>query len=260
MILGWLKVLGATLIVGMMVPGLGSAALVPAMAGLAVVAASCWDRLLADAGELPATVGRRARRIALLIAGLWLILVLGWGGYVGFAIAYYRSTMIAVGLVSLAGFLMAIRASRLGEVRWALGAMVAVSVALKLAHWGYYVPESNYRTGAGPWGRAIGQWVPEKHPIHVLHAWPADLAFATNRPFRQLPAPHNIDFQPTKGSKFILLQDSEYAEYLNWSKGWPKLIKVAEFEDEMGLSKRILTRTDEPLIIERPFRKHDPVE
>ena len=136
--------------------------------------------------------------------------------------------------------------------------MVAVSVALKLAHWGYYIPESNYRTGAGPWGRAIGQWVPEKHPIYVLHSWPADLAFAMGRPVRQLATPQHIDFQPGQGSKFVLLQDSEYAEYLGSGRGWPKLIKVAEFEDEMGLSKRILTRTDAPLIIERPLPQARP--
>ncbi len=67
--------------------------------------------------------------------------------------------------------------------------MVLVAIALKLAHWGYYVPEMNYRTSAGPWGRAIGQWVPEKHPVYTLHAWPADLAYAINRPVRQLAGP-----------------------------------------------------------------------
>ena len=260
MVVGWLQVAGACLIVGTVVPGLGSAALVPALAGLAVVSASCWDRIWEASEELPQAVRRGAIGLSLVIAAPWFLLVLGWGGYVGFAIAYYRATMIAVGLISLVGFLLAVHSARLGEVRWALGAMLAVSVALKVAHWGYYVPETNYRTGAGPWGRAIGQWVPEKHPVYVLHSWPADLAFAMGRPVRQLPSPQHIEFQPDKGSKFVLLQDSEYLEYQNWSRGWPKLIKVAEFEDEMGLGKRILTRTDEPLIIQRPYRKHDPVE
>jgi hypothetical protein len=196
----------------------------------------------------------------MVVAGAWFALVLGWGGYVGFAIAYYRSTMIVVALISLASLLMALHAARLGRVRWALGAIVAVSVAMKLAHLGYYVPEWNYRAGAGPWGRAIGQWVPEKHPVYVLHPWPADLAFAMGRPVRQIPSPQHIEFQSQKGSKFVLLQDSEYAEYLHWSEGWPRLLKVAEFEDEDGIGKRILTRTDAPLIIERPHRKHDPRE
>ena len=260
MVVGWLQMAGACLIVGTVIPGLASAALMPALAGLAVVASGCWDRAWEGSDELPRAVRRGAIGLSLAVAGLWLVLVLGWGGYVGFAIAYYRAVMIAVGLASLAGFLLALHAARLGEVRWALAGIVAVSVALKLAHWGYYVPESNYRTGAGPWGRAIGQWVPEKHPIYVLHSWPADLAFAMGRPVRQLPSPQHIEFQPEKGSKFVLLQDSEYLESRNWSRGWPRLIKVAEFEDEMGLSKRILTRTDEPLIVRRPHQKHDPAE
>ena len=213
MVMGWLQVVGACLIVGMMVPGLASAALVPALAGLAVVSAGCWDRLWSGSDDLPEAVGRWATRLSLAIAGLWLIVVLVSGGYVGFAVAYYRATVIGVGFISLVGILLAIRASRLGEARWAFGAMVAVSIGLKLAYCGYYAPESNYRYGAGPWGRAIGQWVPEKHPIYVLHAWPADLAFATGRPVRQLATPQHIEFQPGEGSKFVLLQDSEYAEY-----------------------------------------------
>ena len=168
--------------------------------------------------------------------------------------------MIVVGLISLAGFLLALHAARLGEVRWALGGDRRGLGRLKVAHWGYYVPEWNYRTGAGPWGRAIGQWVPEKHPIFVLHSWPADLAFATGRPVRQLPSPQHIEFQPEQGVEVRPAPGLRVPEYQNWPKGWPKLIKVAEFEDEMGLSKRILTRTDEPLILERPYRKHDPAE
>lgn len=260
MVIGWLQVAGASLIVGTIVPGLAPAALVPALAGLAVVSGACWVRIWEAEADLSQGLRRWTIGLALALAGAWLALVLSWGGPVGFSVAYYRSAVIAVALVSLAGFLMALHAARLGRPRWSLGAIVAVSVALKLAHWGYYAPEWNYRMGAGPWGRAIGQWVPEKHPIYVLHAWPADLAFAIGRPVRQLASPQHIAFQPGKGSRFVLLQDSEYTEYQHWSEGWPRLIKVAEFEDEMGLSKRILARTDAPLIIERPYRKHEPRE
>ncbi len=255
LVLDWLKVAGACLIVGTVVPGLASAAMVPALAGMVVVAAACWDRVWEASGELPRAARRGAIGMTLVIAVLWSLVVLAWGGHVGFAVAYYRSTVIAVAAVSLAGFLMAVHGARLGEPRWSLGALVMLSIALKLAHWGYFVPEWDYRNGAGPWGRAIGQWVPEKHPIYVLHSWPADLAFAIGRPVRQLPSPQHIDFQPGQGSKFVLLQDSEFTEYQGWSKGWPKLLKVAEFHDELGLSKRILTRTDAPLIVERPYRK-----
>jgi hypothetical protein len=258
LVVGWLQVTGACLIVGSIVPGLAGAALMPALAGMAVVAACCWERVWAISEKLPQAARRGAIGLSLTLSGLWLVLVLAWGGSVGFAVAYYRSTIIVVAILSLVGFLFAAHSARIGEVRWALGGIVAVSLALKLAHWGYYVPEWNYRCGAGPWGRAIGQWVPEKHPVYVLHPWPADLAFAMNRQVRQLPSPANLSYQPGQGSKFVLLQDSEYAEYLTWSRGWPKLLKVAEFEDELGISKRILTRTDAPLILERPYRKHDP--
>ena len=51
--IGWLQVAGACLIVGTVVPGLASAALVPALAGLAVVSAACWDRVW-DGSDEPA--------------------------------------------------------------------------------------------------------------------------------------------------------------------------------------------------------------
>ena len=258
LVVGWLQVAGASLIVGTVIPGLASAAMMPALAGLAVVSACCWDRIWAGSGDLPQSVRRWAIGLALAIAGLWLLIVLAFGGSVGFAVAYYRSTLIGVGALSLVGFLLALHAARLGQARWALGGIVVVSIALKLAHWGYYVPEWNYRNGAGPWGRAIGQWVPEKHPVYVLHSWPADLAFAMGRPVRQLPSPNNFDLLPDKNSKFVLLQDSEYAEYLSWGAGWPKLLKVAQFEDQEGLGHRYLMRTDAPLVVERPYHKHDP--
>ena len=256
--LGWLQVAGACLIVGSVVPGLASAALAPALAGLAFASGACWS----SAWEGLACDSRGARRwlfgLTLGIAGAWLVVVLAWGGYIGFAVAYYRAVMIGVAILSAVGFVLATMAARAGDPRRALAAMVCVAVALKLAHWGYYAPEWNYRNGAGPWGRAIGQWVPEKHPVYTLHAWPLDLAFAIGRPVRQLASPQHIEFAPGKGSKFVLLKDSEYAEYLHWSDGWPKLIKVAEFADEVGLSKRILARTDAPLIIDRPYRKPAP--
>ena len=57
LVLGWLQVAAACLVVGTVVPGLASAARVPALAGLAVVAAACCDR--AWAGSV-STAARRA--------------------------------------------------------------------------------------------------------------------------------------------------------------------------------------------------------
>ena len=44
------------------------------------------------------------------------------------------------------------------------------------------------------------------------------------------------------------------------SEGWPKLGKVAEFQDEAGVSQRYLTRTDEPIILGHPRRKNSAMQ
>jgi hypothetical protein len=252
-VVGWIQVASACLLVGTVIPGVSTAAIVPALAGLAIAAAAAWDRVC-DRGVDLGRARTGAAWLTALLASAWFVLVLAWGGYLGFAVAYYRGLMIVLGCVSLGAWLAAVRGIRLSEPRWSLVSVFVVAVALKLAHWGYFVPEYNYRAGAGPWGRAIGQWIPEKHPVYVLHPWPAELAFAIGRPVRQLSGPKHLPFTPGEGSKFVLLADSEYAEYEHWSQGWPRLIKVAEFEDETGLGRRILTRTDAPLILERPYK------
>ena len=253
LVVGWLQVVGACLVVGSIVPGLASAATVPALAGLAVVAASLWDRACSGSGMAPGP-RRVLGGLVLAVAGLWLVVALAWGGSVAFTIAYYRATMIIMIAASAVAFGLAVASVRLADPRRGCAALLLVAVAIKLGHWGYFVPEMNYRTSAGPWGRAIGQWVPEGHPVYTLHAWPADLAYAISRPIRQLAGPQLVEYQPGKGSKFLLLAESEYDEYQKWSEGWPKLVKVAEFQDEEGLSRRILTRTAGPILLGHPHR------
>ena len=259
LVFGWLQVTGACLVVGSIVPGLATAATIPALAGLAFVSAATWDRLWAVGAASP-SARRTLGGLLLTIAGLWLVLVVLWGGYIGFAVAYYRAALIATLTFSVLGFGLAVEAVRWADARRGFAAMALVAIALKVAHWGYYVPEMNYRTSAGPWGRAIGQWVPEKHPVYTLHAWPTDLAYAINRPVRQLAAPQLIEFQAGKGSKFVLLADTEYAEYQKWADGWPRLLKVAEFEDELGLGHRVLTRTEGPILLGHPYKKNSAVD
>ncbi|WP_435015703.1 hypothetical protein TA3x_003249 [Tundrisphaera sp. TA3] len=239
-VIGWAKVAGACLIAGTVIPGLSPAALVPALAGLAVLAAAGWDSLWDNQGELPSSIRRRALAITWLIVGLWSIMALAGGGYLAFAVAYYRAVMIAVVVSAACAIAFAVLASSRGDGRWALGAVVAVAVGLKLAHWGYYAPETNYRFGQGPWGRAIGQWVPPRFPIYVTHGWPADLAFATGRRVQRLEHPRLLNYQPGGQAKFVLLLASEYE---HWPEDCSKLIKVAEFHDEWD-SIRVLARTE----------------
>ena len=259
LVMGWLQVAGACLVVGSIVPGMAAAATVPALAGLAFVVAAIWDRTWAQGATAPAA--RRTLAALLLgITGAWLLLVILKGGYLGFAVAYYRSTAIACLALSVVGFGSAIAAVQRADARRGFAALVLVALAVKLAHWGYYVPEVNYRTSAGPWGRAIGQWVPEGHSLYTLHEWPTDLAYAISRPVRQLVGPQLVEFQPGKGSKFLLLSASEYEEYQKWGDGWPKLVKVAQFQEEDGLSLRYLTRTEGPIILGHPHRKNSAFE
>jgi hypothetical protein len=120
-----------------------------------------------------------------------------------------------------------------------MGAVVAVAVGLKLFHWGVYVPEWNYRLSQGPWGRAIGQWVPPSWPIYTVHTWPADLAFATGHPVRQLPNEKSLLFEPQSRPLFVLLHP---AEFDHWPAQAPPLMKVRDFQDQYGGS-RVLART-----------------
>ena len=111
------------------------------------------------------------------------------------------------------------------------GGSWSVSIALKLAHWGYYVPgvELPERRGAlGPGDRPVGA----RRSIRSMSSIPGPADLMPSRwvgRSASFPSPNRASISsPGQGSKFVLLQDSEY-----WSStspggsGWPKLIKVA---------------------------------
>lgn len=237
LVLGWLQVAAACLVVGTVMPGLAPAARMPAIAGMAVVAAACADRVWAG------TLAPAARHWFFALSGTvvvsWLALVLVGGIFLASAVPYYRAlAIVLIGLTLLTGLVGLIALSR-GDPRRGLVAMVAVAICLKVAHWGYYVPEWNYRRSQGPWGRAIGQWVVPRRTVYTLHTWPADLAFATEHPIRQLRQPKNLAFQDGPDPKFVLLLA---AEFEHWPPDAPPLVQVASFQDERG-STRVLART-----------------
>src|SRR5207249_7087033 len=114
--------------------------------------------------------------IATAIAVFWALVSIVQGGYLAAAVSYYRPIALALAGVGLAIGLHASWSALQGQVRGSLMAILMVAVCLKVAHWGVYTPEWNYRFSQGPWGRAIGQWVPPKWPIYTSDTWPADLA------------------------------------------------------------------------------------
>ena len=243
---GWAQVALASLVAGTIIPGLAPAARMTAIAGVAVVAASCWDAILS--GSLAAGARRWLHASSLTVALGWSAGVLIWCGYLAAAVGYYRGTAVVLICLAIATAIVAASASCLGD-RWGtLAALILVAISLKLTHWGYYVPEWNYRHSQGPWGRAIGQWVPPRTNLYVLDAWPPDLVFAIGKPVRQLVSPMLLPDRPGPNPKFILLTKQEYA---NWQEGWPKLVVVAEFQDELeGIpgrkDGRVLARTEGP--------------
>ncbi|MBX6315470.1 MAG: hypothetical protein IRY99_21545, partial [Isosphaeraceae bacterium] len=246
-VFGWLQVAGVAVLAGVLVPGMAAMAVFPALVGLAVAAAPVLDR--ACTSHLGSAAARRTLLgLAMAIVGLWVVIVVLGGGYLAAAVSYYRPLAIVLIGLGLATGTVALAAAGTGRTRWVVGALAAVAVGLKLAHWGYYVPEWNYRRSQGPWGRAIGQWVPPSWPIYTFHAWPADLAFYTGRSIRQLPHEKLMAFLPKDRPHFVLLLPSEFE---HWPDDAPKLTKVRTFQDEWG-RERILARTPGKLILPRP--------
>jgi hypothetical protein len=180
--------------------------------------------------------------MAAMLVALWVAVVLAGGTWLVMTVAYYRVLMILLIGLALPTAGLALSAMARSDSRRAVAAMALVAICLKLAHWGYYVPEWNYRRSQGPWGRAIGQWVPPHWTIHTIHSWPADLAFAARRPFRQLASPQHLGFQTRDRGRplFVLLLDSEFD---HWPEAAPALVKVACFQDERGRG-RVLARTE----------------
>ena len=122
--------------------------------------------------------------------------------------------------------------------------LVLVAVGVKVAHGAIYMPELNYRTGKGPWGRAVGQYVPPMYPIYTFHNVSPALAFATEHPVRRLRAEIYLKVVPSDGPKFVLLTLSEFE---HWPEEAPKLVKVRDFQDEYG-GTRVLARTEGRLV------------
>jgi hypothetical protein len=240
LVVGWLQVGAACLVVGTVVPGLATAARLPALAGLAVVAGASAEQLRTGSAS------RSARRAFMALGGSvvasWIALVIVSGIFLASAVPYYRGLAILLIFLALATGLVGLTALFRADARRGLLAITAVAIGLKIAHCGYYVPEWNYRRSQGPWGRAIGQWVVPDWPIYTVHSWPADLAFATGHPIRQLRHPKNLAYQDGPTPRFVLLLASEFE---HWPAEAPPLVPVATFRDEHDTS-RVLARTAGP--------------
>jgi hypothetical protein len=235
---GWFQVGLAAFIAGTLVPGLGHASLLVVFAAWTILSAAClapvWTRILS---------GSARRAFFVLFAGvsaLWLCIMIYGAAIWCLSFTFYRTLGIPMCLLIIAVAWLAWSALVTGNSRRGLVTLFVIAIALKLVHWGYYVPEWNYRYSQGPWARAIAQWMPRKWTLYTLHDWPADLAFFTKRRVRQLQSAHFLQYQGGAESKYVLLLPSELE---NWPKSAPPVTVVARFLDQSA-DKRYLARTD----------------
>lgn len=233
----WFQVAVASLIAGSVVPGLAHSARVIVLAAVAIGAAAGLDA--ARKQVLSRSAASTFFVLFSLVIGVWLCVMM-YGSYIwNLTLAHYRvlGILITILIIVVAGLCWLALANR--HVGFALAALVLIALGLKFVHWGYYVPEWNYRYSQGPWARAIAQWVPRRWTLYTLHDWPPDLAFFTKRSVRQLYSPHYLEYELDKSAKFVLLLP---AEFENWPASAPQLTLVAKFQDASG-GERILART-----------------
>ncbi len=245
--LDWIRVALAAMVCGAVVPGAATAAAVPALMGLSVAAAVSLEA--AWSGRLDVRGRRAFFGLATLLVVAWTSLTV-YGTYLlTIVFTYYRpiGVVFAIGGAVVVATLW--RAFETGSLRRAVAAAVVVTVCLKLAHAGFYVPEWNYRYGQGPWGRAIGQWTLPHWTIHTQHEWPEDLAWAIGRPVRLLDSPQHLAFPETGESRHVLLLESEFD---NWPASAPKLMRLATFAPPLPFgNRRVLARTEGTLTTPR---------
>ncbi len=248
LVLGWLQVAGVALLAGTLIPGLAVVSRTIALPALAVVAAAVIDRVCA--GGLDRSARRAFLILALTTVLAWGLLAIGLGGYFVAAVSYYRAVCLVLVISGYVLAVVALTSAWRGNARAVLGAVVAVAVCIKVAHWGVFVPEWNYRVGQGAWGRAIGQWVLPNRPIYIVTTWPHHLMFHTERPVRQLTSEVGLKYKNLRTPQYVLLHE---AEFDHWPEHAPEIMKIRSFQDERG-GVRVLARTKGSLGI----RPHAP--
>ena len=241
--LSWAQVGLVTGLLGTFIPGFAPVAWFPLGVAAAVLAAGVLRAFL--------TSSRVGPKMAGLILGVGVVVNLAWTVLAGPRLVYviasmghYREIAIAAGLLTALALAVAVVAAWERRRRWCVASLVVLALAVKLSHAGIYLPERDYRLGQGPWGRAIGQWVPPRWPVYTLHTWPSDLAFHIGRPVRQLVSAQWLAMVATTQPQYILLQQ---AEFDHWPNDAPAIARIRTFEDDRG-GMRVLARTvkDEP--------------
>ena len=251
MVTGWLQTAGVALLAGTLIPGMSASAHLPILVALAVTSAAVLDRAWANA--LSPAARRTLFGIGLILAVSVAAVMVPYGIYVAAAWSYYRPIAIFLTLGATATLLLAIAVAGNGAVKGVVGVFLAIALLIKAAHAGVYVPEWNYRFSEGPWGRAVGQWVPPGWTLYTTMDWGPDFAFATGRTVRRLAHPKLLEYRMGNHPEFILLKAGDFE---HWPASAPRLIKVREFEDQYQ-SVNVLARTEGQFDISNMAEDHD---
>lgn len=238
LVLGWLQVAGVAALAGTLLPGFAPAAFAAMLVGLAVTAAAALDRVLTSVAGAKTELAVRWGAAAMAL--IWAGVAVPRATDLAATVPFYRAPAILLIVLTLITMAVALVGAWEGRLRWAVGVIAAIALGIKLAHATIVVPEFNYRFGQGPWGRAVGQWIPPRWPLYIFHPWRADLMFSTEHPVRMLVSPKLLQYEIKDRPVYVLLQPSEFS---NWPKEAPKIQLVREFLDEHGFP-RLLARTE----------------
>ena len=236
LVVEWAKIAFVGLVAGTILPGLTASGTILGFAGLIVVSSVAMDAAWSN--------HLKGGALALVVVAATLIgAVIGAravfsGAYIAFGQPYYRAVgIILIGLGTVLAIL-ALDAAWTRSARMAMRVLILVAVIAKVTYTGYFVPETNYRFSKGPWGRAVGQFVPPGSQIYTFLSISPALALATEHPMRQLRAEVMLEGQG-EGPKYVLVGESEFD---HWPDAAPKIHKIRAFRDEYG-GTRVLAKT-----------------
>jgi hypothetical protein len=222
---------------GTLIPGMAPVVRAPLLLILAMCAAASFDAGLRSLSSVRWPMLSLTNLVAIPL----VVLVVPLAVYLGAAIPFYRPVAITVGILAILSATAALAAWIPGRARLAAPAWILAALVFKVAHAAVFLPEWNYRAGQGPWGRAIGQWLPAQAEVLSLVRWPDDLAFYIGRPVRFIPHEAMLNLpHPTMPDRprYVLLARSEFD---HWPDSAPRLALIREFQDNLAGS-RVLAR------------------
>lgn len=255
----WAQTAGVLALVGTVVPGLGDACRLPLVCALSVGAAVAIESLGLLWSHARPTTRRTFGGLAGVIVLPTTLLAVPLLGYMAAAVPYYRAvSFVLIGVFLVAASLWIAGVHR-NSGRVFLASLVVLAGGWKVFHASVHAPEWNYRASQGPWGRAIGQWMPRTATLYFVNPsafdsgiaprerFPVDLAYFTGRRVRQIAAPASLALEPGPGPHFVLLAPPEFD---HWPSKGPKLLKVRTLQDPFG-NPRVLARTEGDLYPDR---------